>query len=182
MRYEGVSKSFRTGRLERELQMVQLCATRCSCIAIMSVDLVSFAAITLCVASQRVFIVVVYFVIDSVRKLLDIPSYLSTTKKTLVYIFTLTVSDINWNTLQVGTCATHVQTFSIAGSLDKKRAFVVFFISLHCEESGLISVEVWSVLLLLNVSMQRKRKKSIQNVGRKPWGKETWETKVQMRG
>jgi hypothetical protein len=31
---------------------------------------VSFAAITLCVASQRVFVVVVYFVIDSVRKLL----------------------------------------------------------------------------------------------------------------
>jgi hypothetical protein len=37
---------------------------------------VTFAAITLCVASQRVFIVVsVYFVIDSVRKLLDTPSY-----------------------------------------------------------------------------------------------------------
>jgi hypothetical protein len=38
---------------------------------------VSFAVITLCVASQRVFIVVivVYFVIDSVRKLLDITSY-----------------------------------------------------------------------------------------------------------
>jgi hypothetical protein len=38
----------------------------------------SFAAITLCVASQRVFIVlavVVYFVIDAVRKLLDTPSY-----------------------------------------------------------------------------------------------------------
>jgi len=33
-----------------------------------------FAAITLCVASQRVFIVVVYFVIDSVRKLLDTSS------------------------------------------------------------------------------------------------------------
>jgi hypothetical protein len=33
---------------------------------------VSFAVITLCVASQRVFIVV-YFVTDSVRKLLDIP-------------------------------------------------------------------------------------------------------------
>jgi hypothetical protein len=31
--YEDVSKSFRTGRLERELQMVQLSATRCSCIA-----------------------------------------------------------------------------------------------------------------------------------------------------
>jgi hypothetical protein len=36
----------------------------------------TFAAITLCVASQRVFIVVsVYFVIDSVRKLLGTPSY-----------------------------------------------------------------------------------------------------------
>jgi hypothetical protein len=38
---------------------------------------VSFAAITLCVASQQVFIVVnLCFVIDSVRKLLDTPSYL----------------------------------------------------------------------------------------------------------
>jgi hypothetical protein len=35
---------------------------------------VRFVAITLWIASQRVFIVV-YFVIDSVRKLLDIPSY-----------------------------------------------------------------------------------------------------------
>jgi hypothetical protein len=36
----------------------------------------SFEAITLCVASLRVFIVlVVYFVIDSVRKLFDTPSY-----------------------------------------------------------------------------------------------------------
>jgi hypothetical protein len=33
--YECVSKSFRTGRLERQLQMVQLSATRCSCIAIL---------------------------------------------------------------------------------------------------------------------------------------------------
>jgi hypothetical protein len=38
---------------------------------------VSFAAITLCVASERVFIVVsVYFLIDSVRKLLVTPSYI----------------------------------------------------------------------------------------------------------
>jgi hypothetical protein len=37
----------------------------------------SFAAITFDVASQRVFIFVVYFVIDSVRKLLDIPSYIT---------------------------------------------------------------------------------------------------------
>jgi hypothetical protein len=36
---------------------------------------VSFVAITIFVASQQVFIVVVYFVIDSVRKLLDTPSY-----------------------------------------------------------------------------------------------------------
>jgi hypothetical protein len=73
--YEGVSKSIRTGRLEGEQQMVQLSATRCSCIAILWVSLVSFTAITLCVASERVFIVVVYFVVDSVRKLLDIPLY-----------------------------------------------------------------------------------------------------------
>jgi hypothetical protein len=76
--YESVSTSFRTGRLERELQMVQLSATRYRCIAILSVSLVSFAAITLCVSSQRVFIVVsVYFVIDWVRKLLGTPSYTS---------------------------------------------------------------------------------------------------------
>jgi hypothetical protein len=36
---------------------------------------VSFAAITLCAASQRVF--VVYFVTDSVRKLMDTSSYLT---------------------------------------------------------------------------------------------------------
>jgi hypothetical protein len=38
----------------------------------------SYAAITLCVASQRVFIVAVaavYFFIESVRKLLDTPAY-----------------------------------------------------------------------------------------------------------
>jgi len=33
--YESVSKSFRTGCLERELQMVQLSATRCIYIAIL---------------------------------------------------------------------------------------------------------------------------------------------------
>jgi len=61
--------------MEQELQMVQLCATRCSCMAILWVSLVSYAGITLHVASQLVFIFVsVYFVIDSVRKLLDTPS------------------------------------------------------------------------------------------------------------
>jgi hypothetical protein len=64
--------------------MVQLSATRCSCIAILWVSLVSFAVISVCVASQRVFVVVVvvvlvpvYFVIVSVQKLLDTPSYIS---------------------------------------------------------------------------------------------------------
>jgi len=59
-----------------ELQMVQLSATRCSCIAILWASLLILSAITLCVASQRVFIAaVVYFIIDSVRELLDTPSY-----------------------------------------------------------------------------------------------------------
>jgi hypothetical protein len=45
---------------------------------------VSFAAITLCVASERVFIViVVYFVIDSVRELLDTPTYVVSRKTQL---------------------------------------------------------------------------------------------------
>jgi len=39
---------------------------------------VSFVAITLCVASQRLFVVaVVYFVIDWVRKLLDMRWYIT---------------------------------------------------------------------------------------------------------
>jgi hypothetical protein len=74
--HEGVSRSFRTGHLEREQEMVQLSTTSCSYIVILWVSIVNFAAITLCVASQWVFIVVsVYFVIDSVRKLLDTHSY-----------------------------------------------------------------------------------------------------------
>jgi hypothetical protein len=60
--HEGVTKSFRTGLLERELQIVKFSPTSCSCVAIFWVSLVSFAAITLCVTSQRVFIVIsVYF-------------------------------------------------------------------------------------------------------------------------
>jgi hypothetical protein len=49
---------------------------------------VSFAAITLCVASQRVFVVVsIYFVIESVRKLLDTPSYRNTALSTNFEVF-----------------------------------------------------------------------------------------------
>jgi hypothetical protein len=81
--YEGVPKSFRTGRLEREMQIV-LSTIRCSFIAILWVGLVSFAAITIFFffASQRVFIVVsLYFVIDSVQKLLDTSSYIGSRYK-----------------------------------------------------------------------------------------------------
>jgi hypothetical protein len=45
---------------------------------------VSFAAIALCVAPQRVFFVV-YFVIDSVWKLLDTPSYFNSSRGPLGY-------------------------------------------------------------------------------------------------
>jgi hypothetical protein len=47
-------------------------------VSLFCVSLVSFAAITLCVASQQVFFVVVVavdFVIDSVKKLSDTPLY-----------------------------------------------------------------------------------------------------------
>jgi hypothetical protein len=54
--------------------MCTMCSM-CSFIAILWISLVSFAAIILCAASQRVFIFVINFAIDSVRKLLDIPSY-----------------------------------------------------------------------------------------------------------
>jgi hypothetical protein len=82
--YDGVSKSFRTGRLAWELQMVQLSATMCRYIAILWVSLVSSIAITLCVASQWVIIVIiVYFVIDSARKRLDTPSYYAKVKSQL---------------------------------------------------------------------------------------------------
>jgi hypothetical protein len=58
--YEGVSKSFRTGRLERELKMVQLSVTRWSCIAILWVSLVNFAAITLYVAFQLCLLLLLF--------------------------------------------------------------------------------------------------------------------------
>jgi hypothetical protein len=57
---------------------------------------VSCAVITFCVASQRVFIVVsMYFVIDSVRKLLDTPSYLFQTRsESVMLLFTLVMKVI----------------------------------------------------------------------------------------
>jgi hypothetical protein len=55
--YVSLSKSSRTGRLERDLRMVQLSATTCSFIAILWVSLVCFASVIICVPSQRVFVV-----------------------------------------------------------------------------------------------------------------------------
>jgi len=62
---------------------------------------VSFDTITLCVVSQAVF-VVVYFVIDSVRKLLDTPSY---TFMTWCLSTSLPIIDINTRMLGMrGVC------------------------------------------------------------------------------
>jgi hypothetical protein len=64
--------------------MVQLSATRYSYIAILWVSLMSSAAMTLCVASQLVFLLLLllllllsFFVIDSFRKLFYTPSYIT---------------------------------------------------------------------------------------------------------
>jgi hypothetical protein len=54
--YEGVSKSYRSGRLERELQMVQFSANRFSCITALWVSLVSFTRHNpLCCFSMSVY-------------------------------------------------------------------------------------------------------------------------------
>jgi hypothetical protein len=115
--YEGVSRSFRTGRLVLELQVVELSATRCSFMAILWVSLGSFAAITLCVASQLVFIViVVYFFNDSVRKLLDTLSYHdsfykdeSSSQLTLYLVAQFQWLNVTGNPLQ---CNQHQQPFA----------------------------------------------------------------------
>jgi len=82
--YEGVSKHFWAGRLERELQIIQLtlgavywyfvcqssefCGHNALC---------CFSSSVCCVVVVVVVVVViVYFVIASVQKLLDIPSYI----------------------------------------------------------------------------------------------------------
>jgi len=83
--YEGVSESFRTGLLERELQMVQLSATKYSCIAIWWVSLVSCTTLTLCVAS-RIFVVVVYFVMSQSGNFLIYP-HIKATSATIMFFF-----------------------------------------------------------------------------------------------
>jgi hypothetical protein len=140
---EGVSKSFRTVRLEWEMQMVQLSATRCSCSAILWVSLVSFAATTLCVASQRVFIVVgVYFVIDSVRKLLDTPSCICS-----AFI------SVGIHRAELALCMPYIQihgsemhySYSVTGTADHAHIFVSRHVSLILKLflANLISVEMF---------------------------------------
>jgi hypothetical protein len=74
--YEGLSKIFRTGSLEQDLQTVQLSATRCNCIAILWVSLVSFVAKPFVLLLNEcllllLLLLLLLFVIDSVRQLLD---------------------------------------------------------------------------------------------------------------
>jgi hypothetical protein len=100
--------------------MFELSPTRCNCIAILWVILVSFAIITLYVASEQVFIVAsVYFVIDSVRQLLDTPSYM---------YWKLSDTDLTVTTWQ------SVSSPSIelnAGERETARFSNIIFISMH---------------------------------------------------
>jgi len=58
---------------------------------------VSFSVITVYVASQRVILKIsVYFVIDSVRELLDTPSYMRLTKLSVFITVRASVTSINF--------------------------------------------------------------------------------------
>jgi len=75
--YDSVSKSFRTGRLARELQMVQLsaCLPLGAIVSLFVGQSSDFCYHNLLCCFSRVFIVVsAYLVIDSIRKRLDTPS------------------------------------------------------------------------------------------------------------
>jgi hypothetical protein len=111
--YESVPKSFRTGRLERELQMVQLCATRCSCIAILWVSLVSFAVITLRVASQRcLLLLLLLFILLSTQS--------GKFGYTLVLQFPMTMFSEHGNDLQFLYQVNSYQTDSLSAALIRK--------------------------------------------------------------
>jgi hypothetical protein len=71
---------------------------------------VSFAAITLCVASQRVF--VVYFVMDSVRKLLVTPSHSLDYCPLPVAMFVVIIMRLIYSHLPDGVCLVPVSQFS----------------------------------------------------------------------
>jgi hypothetical protein len=108
--YEGVYKSFRTGRLERELQVVQLFATRCSCIAIMWVSSSEFCHHKLLYCfSTTVYFCCCLFRYDSVRELFGTPSYAyreqhlqfcNAANCSIVRLLTIKRNSNKWNSLR----------------------------------------------------------------------------------
>jgi len=120
--------------------MEQLSGTRCSCIAISRVSLVSFVTITLCVASQ-VFNVVVYFIIDSVCKLWDTPSY---------YL---------WSILHICLFSSHDRTHFVSSTTDLRHQE-----ELHQQKEVSCSYnysELTSELQAAAAKMRRKRSPSL---------------------
>jgi hypothetical protein len=118
--------------MDRELQMVQLSGNRCSCIAILWVSLVSFAAITLCVASQLVFIVImVYFVMTQSgnfwthRRIVRV-----TLQLTVGWLVSQSVSQLSHSVLALSPSGTHdqilvvVKTRFCRGASSPKRGWV----------------------------------------------------------
>jgi hypothetical protein len=146
--YESVSRSFRTGRLERELQMIQISATKCNCIVILWVSLVSFGAITLCVASQRDCIVVsLHFVIDSVRKHFATPSYILT-KRTVI---------LSLLVLRLQATTTSYWLYRLYNFKWGRWANVIYRFSVNCNSYLVSSVmKEWLCLTILN-GLGRKR-------------------------
>jgi hypothetical protein len=92
-----------------KLQMLQLSAASCRCIAILWFSLVSFAAITLCVASQRVFFIVVVYLVMTQSGNFWI--YTCTrdleTPKLYSYVWTLMTDDswVTWSIVGVVCCS-----------------------------------------------------------------------------
>jgi hypothetical protein len=128
--------------------MVQLSATSCSCIAILWISLVSFAAITICVTSQRMFVVVVvvvYFVIDSVWKLLDTTSYIPGTKSIQNHNFTFCFTWV-WNLFSHTKGRTQIE---VVWELWLCKGFSVLYIK--CCNPG-----TYRYLLILTTSMEQR--------------------------
>jgi hypothetical protein len=123
----------------RELKTVQLSATRRSYFAILWVSLVSFAAINFCVASQLVFIVVsVYFVIDSVQKLLEIPSYVTATK-------TSTLRHLYWEEFELANLA-FIMSFRHRECPDLPPSLIIKTIMVTIQVMWLSVTTAWLVL------------------------------------
>jgi hypothetical protein len=70
-----MSKNFRTDHLKRELQMVHLSATRCSCFAILWVSLANSSVLTHCYFSSVYFCCCCLFRYGHSPEVLDTPAY-----------------------------------------------------------------------------------------------------------